>query len=290
MARYLARRKGAERVDELKGETSSDTAKRQGGSGKQRRHPALDLAADERREPLADFFAGITFDEIPGERLGPRGQHPLAGDEAADGSAAPAQHTGGVDRKGGVGIGGEKLRAGGHLAAQHAVGGDGQHPHLDPVDRIGDKAQTVEPADIGALDANLTRSRHRRDQFVVGSEPAHQKGGAAVNKALGDAVVQRVGEPVLDTASALLPSRRPFDPVAAMGDVGPGAGVGDAHHQGVDVAIDAVEIGHLPGDPGGRQPFFRAGKMSEDMGEQPRVAVAHNLAEIGDLADFPKEP
>ena len=58
----------------------------------------------------------------------------------------------------------------------------------------------------------------------------------------------------------------------------------------VDIAVDAVEIGHLRGDPRGRQPFFGSGEMAEDMRQQPRVAVAHHLAEIGDLADFPQEP
>ncbi len=123
----------------------------------------------------------------------------------------------GVDRKGRVGIGGEKLRAGGHLAAQHAVGGGGQHPHLDPVDRVGDKAQAVEPADIGALDPDLAGRRHRGGQRVLGGELAHQKGRAPIDEALGDAVVQRVGEPVLDAAGALLPGRRAVDPVGRDG-------------------------------------------------------------------------
>ena len=38
--------------------------------------------------------------------------------------------------------------------------------------------------------------------------------------------------------------------------------MGDARHQRVDIAVDAVEIGHLPGDPRGRQPLVGPGEMA----------------------------
>ena len=80
---------------------------------------------------------------------------------------------------------------------------------------------------------------------------AHEKRRAAIDKALGDAVVQRVGQPVLDAAGALLPLGRALDPVAAMRDVGPGADMGDARHQRIDIAVEPVELRHLAADPGG---------------------------------------
>ena len=44
-------------------------------------------------------------------------------------------------------------------------------------------------------------------------------------------LVQRVRKPILDAAGALLPVGGVVDPVGAMGDVGPGADMGDPRHQ-----------------------------------------------------------
>src|SRR5438270_13141277 len=75
-----------------------------------------------------------------------------------------------------------------------------------------------------------------------------------------------------------------------MGDVGPGADVRDAGHQSVDVAIDTVEARHLPGNPSDGKPLLGSGEVKEAVGKQPSMALAHDLAKIGDLADLPKEP
>ena len=63
----------------------------------------------------------------------------------------------------------------------------------------------------------------------------------------------------------------------------------DARHQRVDVAVESVELRHLAADPCARQPFGGAGQVLEAMRQKARVAVAHHLAEIGDLADFPQQ-
>ena len=102
--------------------------------------------------------------------------------------------------------------------------------------------------------------------------------------------MQRIRKSVLDAPGALLPRRGVLDPVSAMGDVCPSADVRDTRHQSIDVAIDAIEMSHLFCDPIGRQSFFRSGQMEEAMGEQPRVAFGHYLAEIRYLTHFPKEP
>ena len=119
---------------------------------------------------------------------------------------------------------------------------------------------------------------------------AHQKCRAAIDKALGDTVVQRIGQAILDAAGAFLPIGSAVDPVAAMGHVGPGADMGDPHHQRVDIAVEPVELRHLAADPGARQPPFRPGELDEAMRQEPGMAVAHYLAEIRDLADLPEQP
>ena len=61
-------------------------------------------------------------------------------------------------------------------------------------------------------------------------------------------------------------------------------------HQRVDVAVVAVEPRHLVRDPVGRQARRRPGEMAIDLRQEPRMGVAHHLAEVGDLADLPEQP
>src|SRR3984893_10319369 len=75
-----------------------------------------------------------------------------------------------------------------------------------------------------------------------------------------------------------------------MGDVGPGADVRYAGHQSIDVDIDTVEPRHPPGNPGDGKPLLGSGEVKKAVGKQPRMALAHDLAKIGDLADLPKQP
>src|SRR5262249_11856720 len=104
-----------------------------------------------------------------------------------------------------------------------------------------------------------------------------------------DTFVQRIGQPILEAAGALLPLSRILDPVAAMRDIGPGTDVRDARHQRIYIAVDPVKARHLPGNPCGRKPLLRSGKMQEAMGEQPRMAFGDDLAKIGDLAHLPQQ-
>jgi len=67
-----------------------------------------------------------------------------------------------------------------------------------------------------------------------------QRLGAPVDEALRQPLVQGVAQPVLDGARPLLPVARRIQPVRSIGDVGPGADVGEARDQGVDVAVAAL--------------------------------------------------
>src|SRR3546814_3493089 len=101
-----------------------------------------------------------------------------------------------------------------------------------------------------ALDHHRAVATDRRNEVgILVLQPARQGGGAAVDEALGEAVVQGVRQPVLDAAGTLLAVQRIVDPVAAVGDVGPGPDVGDAGGQGIDVTVGAVEAPDLLVDP-----------------------------------------
>ena len=136
-------------------------------------------------------------------------------------------------------------RAGGQQVAQA----------LDAADRLvldHDRAVVLDPRELGA--ALQALEQHLR---------------AAVDEALGQPVVQRIAQRVLDRARALLPVRRIAQPVGVVGDVGPGADVREPRDQRVDVAGRALEPRDLVGDPVGRQPPV-VGEMAEHPVEQMR--------------------
>ena len=66
--------------------------------------------------------------------------------------------------------------------------------------------------------------------------------------------------------------------------------MGDAGHQSVDVAVDTVKARHLAGNPCDRKPLLGSGEVEKAMRKQPSMALAHDFAKIGDLADLPKQP
>ena len=145
------------------------------------------------------------------------------------------------------------------------------------------------PARGQALDEHLAGRRHLDHHLV--RAVARDHGGAPVHELLGQPLVQRVGEAVLDRARALLPvrRRRPARP-ARCDDVGPGADVGDAREQRVGVAVHAVEGRHLGRHPVLGQAPGRAAQVPVDLAEQPRVRVGQDVAEVGHLADVPEQP
>ena len=63
------------------------------------------------------------------------------------------------------------------------------------------------------------------------------------------AFVQRVGQAVLDGARALLPMLRVVEPVGPVGDESPGADVGDAVRERIDIAVGAIGECDLLGEP-----------------------------------------
>src|SRR5205823_2498223 len=121
----------------------------------------------------------------------------FSGYHSADRCAPPTQLPVGANREGFVDIRGETPRARGDLAAENAARGRDQHPHLDAIDRIGNKAQTVDAAHISALDENLARVRYGGDELALGSQLTDQERRSPVDKALRDAFVQRIRKPIL---------------------------------------------------------------------------------------------
>ena len=151
------------------------------------------------------------------------------------------------------------------------------------------EAEAVEAANHVALDDHLAlgidRCRHRR----AGIEPANEGRRTHIDEPLGEPLMQRVRQPVLDRPGALLPLGGVLQPVAAVGNVGPGADRGDAPGERVDVAVGAVDMADLLCDPVRIEPAAGTRQRKKDLAQKPRVMIAENLPEVRDLTDFPQE-
>ena len=112
--------------------------------------------------------------------------------------------------EGGIRLGLEAADAQRHFLAQRPAGGAQHHAALLAfAHRVGHEAEALDVADRMAFHHDLAAARHGRQQLVVLArvQPAHQHGGAAVDEAGGQPLVQGVRQPVLDLAGAALPVR-----------------------------------------------------------------------------------
>ena len=200
-------------------------------------------------EPRLHRVARRAGEMLVGDDAHARLQHLVAGDELADRLADPADGAVGGEhellvrrlrqpRRARVDLAGQRLlrRAGSALASEPAA------------DASGANMKAVEPADGMAFDHDLAGLADFSFEHRVLAQPPHQHAGAAVDEALGQTLVQRIRQLVLDRAGDALPMLGIGEPVRTVRDKGPGADVGDAVRQRVDVAIGADR----PARPGGR--------------------------------------
>ena len=138
-----------------------------------------------------------------------------------------------------------------------------------------------------ALDEHFAALAHRRRKRGALLQAARQQGGAPVDEAPGQALVQRVGQSVLDRAGAGAQPLRVGGPAGAPGDVVPGPDMRDARRQHVDVAVRAVEAVHHAPDPGLRQHAGGIGQLAVDRRKQAVMRVGNGLAEVRHPADPP---
>jgi hypothetical protein len=110
---------------------------------------------------------------------------------------------------------------------------------------VGGERETVEPADDMALDHHLAGLLDFSFQCRVLAQPPHQYAGAAIDETLGEPLVQRIRELVLDAARDALPVFRIGKPVGTVRHEGPGPHMRDPVRQRIDVAVGPVGLGHL---------------------------------------------
>src|SRR3546814_2311874 len=78
------------------------------------------------------------------------------------------------------------------------------------------------------LDQHLAVLAHGADEGAFAAQAAHQDRCAAVDEALREALMQGIRQGVLDGPRPALPVGVVVQPVAAVGNVGPGADMRDA--------------------------------------------------------------
>ncbi len=138
-----------------------------------------------------------------------------------------------------------------------------------------------------AFDHHVAARRDFCIQDGVLPEPAHEHAGAPVDEALGQPLVQRVGQLVLHRLGFLAPDGRLGQPVGLVGDEGPGADMGDARRQRVDVAVGAVGLLDPLGDPVVGN-HAAVAHEAEDLADQLRMLGRRYLAVIGKLRHVPQ--
>ena len=132
-----------------------------------------------------------------------------------------------VEPQGLVGGCEQRFRPAAQLGAERPFRGRAQHAplHVD-AGRLDGVAQALDPPDRLAFDQDRAVVIDRR-QLAVAVQTFEQRLGAPVDEALGQPLVQGIAQRVLDRARPLLPVERVVEPVRAVGDVGPGADVGE---------------------------------------------------------------
>ena len=107
-----------------------------------------------------------------------------------------------------------------------------------------------------ALDHHLAGLADFRLQHRVFPQPPHQHAGATVDEPLGETFVQGIGQLVLDGARDALPMLRIRKPVRTVCRERPGPDMRDPIGERIDVAVGAVRLRNLAGEPVGRDAAF----------------------------------
>ena len=154
--------------------------------------------------------------------------------------------------------------------------------------RVEREAETLQAADEMVFDVIAPSSAISACQLVFVSHALHQRAGPAIDEALRQAFVQRVGETVFDGPRPLLPVVGVLQPVGTVGNERPGADVSDAICERIDIAVGAIGQSHLLGKPVLRNAAVPRRHKLVERGDQLGVVLARDLAVVGDLADVPQ--
>ena len=222
-----------------------------------------------------------------------RGVAHRAGGEPRHGGAVPPDEAVGIEREGLVRIGGKAPGTARHLRAQHAIGCGQQRcaPPRRCGRGVGGEAEARRCAPTKWPSTTTSPSASRRP--AARRPSARSRTSPAARRSTKRWVSRSCSASDSRSSIARVRSCQCAASSSQSGrcdDIGPGADMGDAGDQRVDVAVDAVEPRDLAADPIGRQRRPRPVRWRKICASSRGWRVAHDLAEIRDLADVPQQP
>ena len=125
-------------------------------------------------------------------------------------------------------------------------------------------------------------------QFFFVAHTLHQCTGPAVYEALCQAFVEGVGETIFNFTRPVLPVARVFQPVWPVRNERPRSDVGDARGERIYISIGPVSESNLFGKPVFLNVMVARHQEFEECYHQLMMALARNLAIIGNLANIPQ--
>jgi hypothetical protein len=252
-----------------------------------------DLAVDEMLQAAADLFHHLGAGLFVNEGLDRRFRGLGALDQLADRMGAPHQAALFGEIKLGVRRVVEAVGPEMKLGLQGLQGGLRQCPR--GIGCGGCVLLEAEPLQLSgefAFDGHFTLVIHFGHESLLLLQPAEQHACPPVDKSLGQSRMQRIRQAVFYSARLIAPMAFVFNPIFPLGHVGPGADIGQAARQGVDVAFGLV-------DPLDRccQPVRRdapaakapAHKEFEDTGQKRDMLRPGGGAEVGNAAHVPQK-
>ncbi len=223
-------------------------------------------ALDEFLQALAHLIPEGGCEEIIGHHFGARLEAMVAGLNPADGAAMPQNFASTRQLELGIGAGGQDSCPCGNFSDQSLDGGGLEKPCITSGKSSGGREREAGNAsDFLAFDGDHSAFVYTRHQTFLLRQAPHQYTGFAVDETFRQLVVKGIRQAVFDFPGAALPIEGGFQPVRAVGNEGPGADVGNALRERIDVAFGVFTIGQLA-----RQPVLGNGAgLSEQESQNP---------------------
>ncbi len=154
---------------------------------------------------------------------------------------------------------------------------------------LGLEMEAGEPTDEMALHGHgavVVDAAKNRPRALA--QAAQKRARAAIDEALHQGLVQRIGEPILKIPRPALPGLRIGQPVGAIGDIGQGPHPREPRREGVDVAVGPVQARELSLHPVFGHSPVALGEVLEHRPDEAGVLVLRGLAKVRNLADVPQ--
>ena len=194
-------------LDEAEGDAAGRTRKLDAGEQlEQRLQQRLDMALQPDVDAVLHALARRAGQALIGEQDQARAQRVVGRDDPCHRRAEPAQRAVGRQQEFGIGRIADLLGAAFDLAGKRLLRHGADRLGVRSVGLgIWREAETLQASDMLSLDQHIAGGRDFCFEHRVFSEPLHQHTGPTIHETLCQPFVQRIGQPILYRARALLP-------------------------------------------------------------------------------------